>query len=198
MSIAPPDFMFNLTLSEHLRLMFGHVIQRQRAHAHLAHTNARWSRWFRGAEALLMLGVAAVASAAAFGQGHGYVIAAAILAGLALVALLMHLTFDVDGSADAHRTCATRLWRIQEQYRVLLSDLSDAALDADAGRLRRDALMNELHAVYENAPLADPRAYQTVARSILTADEVTLSDKDIDVFLPTSLHKAEKAPALAP
>jgi SMODS and SLOG-associating 2TM effector domain family 4 len=190
--------MFNLTLSEHLRLMFGHVIQRQRAHSHLAHTNAQWSRWFRGAEALLMLGVATTATVAAFGRGNGYVIAAAILSGLALVALLMHLTFDVDGSADAHRTCATRLWRIQEQYRVLLSDLSDGVLDTDAGRLRRDALMNELHGVYENAPLADPRAYQTVARAILTADEVTLSDKDIDVFLPASLRKNEKAPALAP
>jgi hypothetical protein len=190
---------FNLTLIEHLRLMFGHVLHRQRAHAYLAQTNARWSRWLRGAEALLMAGVGSATTAAAFGKGDGYVIAAAVLAGLALVALLLHLTFDVDGLADAHRTCATRLWRIQEQYRVLLSDLSDGALDNEAGRRRRDALMNELHAVYENAPLADPRAYQTVAREIVAADEVILTDKDIDLFLPKSLHQTEKSPAaLAP
>jgi hypothetical protein len=195
---CPRDGMFNLNLIEHLRLLFGHVLQRQRAHAYLAQTNARWSRRLRGAEALLMLGVGTAATAAAFGRGNGYVIAAAVLAGLAMVTLLMHLTFDVDGATAAHRTCATRLWRIQEQYRVLLSELSDGIIDTDAGRLRRDALMNELHGVYENAPLADPRAYQTVARAILTADEVTASDKDIDVFLPTSLRKSEKDPALAP
>ncbi len=190
--------MFNLTLIEHLRLTFGDIVHRRRAHSYLAQTNARWSRRLRGAEALLMLGVGTAAAAAAFGKGDGYVIVVAVLAGLALVTLLMHLTFDVEGAADAHRACATRLWRLQEQYRVLLTELSDGVLDTDAGRLRRDALMNELHGVYENAPLANPGAYQTVARAILTADEVTLSDKDIDVFLPTSLRKSEKAPALTP
>ena len=189
--------MFNLTLIEHLRLMFGHLLHRQRAHAYLAQRQARWSRWLRGAEALLMMAVASSTTAAAFGKGQGFVIGAAIFAALALIALLAHLTFDIDGSADAHRTCATRLWRIQEQYRILLSDLQDGALDSEAGRLRRDALMNELHAVYENAPVADPRAYQTVAREIVTAEEVTLTDKDIDLFLPKSLHKGEKASALA-
>lgn len=188
--------MFNLTLIEHLRLMFGHLLHRQRAHAYLAQRQARWSRWLRGAEALLMMSVASATTAAAFGKGHGYVIAAAILAALALMALLAHLTFDIDGSADAHRTCAIRLWRIQEQYRILLSDLSDGALDTEAGRLRRDTLMSELHAVYENAPIADPRAYQTVAREIVTAEEVTLTDKDIDLFLPKSLHKQEQVPSL--
>ena len=187
--------MIKLTLIEHLRLMFGHVLHRQRAHTYLSQKNTRWSRWLRGAEALLMAGVAAATTAAAFGKGGGYVIAAAVLAGLALIALLLHLTFDVEGLGDAHRTCASRLWRIQEQYRVLLADLSDGALDTEAGRRRRDALMEQLHAVYENAPLADPRAYQTVAREIVTADEAALTDKDIDLFLPKSLHASEKSPA---
>jgi conflict system pore-forming effector with SLATT domain len=186
--------MFQLTLLDHLRLTFGHVVYRHKAHAHMARARARMSRFVRGAETLLVAGAAFAAFGAVFGKGPAYSIASAILAALALATLLLHLTFDLDGAAQAHASCAGRLWQIREQYRALLSDLADGAIDADGARRARDTLMNELHAIHENAPLADPDAYPSGGQA--AADEGALTDEEIDRFLPPSLQKAGK-PATA-
>jgi hypothetical protein len=185
--------MFELTLLDHLRMTFGHIVYRHRAHAHIAHSRSRWSRGLRAVEALLMIGVAFAAVGAAFGRGYAYEIASAVLAILALATLLLHLAFDLDRSAQAHASCATRLWHMREQYRALLSDLSDGAIEIDAVRRRRDELITELGAVYANAPPADHQAYQTAADAVLTADERALTDEEIDRFLPKSLQTAGKA-----
>jgi SMODS and SLOG-associating 2TM effector domain family 4 len=189
--------MFELTLVDHLRLTFGHVVYRHRAHTRLAHARARWNRWMRAAEALLMAGSALAGVAALYGQGRGAHIASVAMASLAAAILLIDLAFDFGRSALAHGSCATRLWQIREQYRALLSDLSDGVLDLEAARRRRDALMAELHGIYENAPPTDPQAYQAAARAIGAAEEAVLADEEIDLFLPKSLQKSGKPEAAA-
>jgi ABC-type transport system involved in cytochrome bd biosynthesis fused ATPase/permease subunit len=184
---------FDLTLVDHLRMSFGHVVHRHRAHTQVAHSRSQWNRGLRAAEALLMTGVAVATLAAAFGRGYGYGIASAVLAVLALAVLLLHVTFDPERSAQAHAACAAQLWHIREQYRALLSDLSDGAIDVDTARRRRDELTTELRGVYENAPPADHQAYQTAGESLRTADERALADEEIDQFLPKSLQTAGKS-----
>jgi hypothetical protein len=188
--------MFELTLLDHLRMTFGHIVYRHRAHSELAYSRARLSRGLRAAEALLMTGVVFTALGGAFGRGSAYEIGCAVMAAFALATLLVQLTFDLDRTAQAHASCATRLWQIREQYRALLSDLKDGAIELESGRRRRDLLMSELHGIYENAPLADQHAYQTAAQAIQTAGEAALPDEEIDRFLPKSLQRTGKsAPA---
>jgi hypothetical protein len=189
--------MFELTLVDHLRLTFGHVIFRHKAHSQIAHTRARWSRWLTVAEAVLMVGVALTALGVAFGKGSGYAIVCAVCAAFALAALLVNLMFDFGQSARTHAWCAAQLWHIREAYRALLSDLADGALDLDSARRRRDTLMRELHGIYQNAPPADAQAYQAAARSIGPVDEAVLTDEEIDQFLPKSLQKAAGKSAAA-
>jgi hypothetical protein len=186
-----------LTLLDHLRLTFGHVVYRHRAHSKIAHARARWSRRLKAAEALLMTGVVIAAAGTSVGKGHAYAIATFVLAGLSLAVLLVHLMFDLDRSARAHASCATQLWRVVERYRAVLSDLADGAIDVDTARIRRDALMNELNAIYEHAPTLDYQSYQ-IAKQAAAADEstlteATLTDEEIDLFLPKSLQKAGKS-----
>ena len=185
--------MFELTLIDHLRLTFGHVIYRHRVHSQVACSRWRWSRWLRAAEALLMIGVLAAAIATLFGGGKGYMIASAVFAGLALLPLLAHLTFDFDRSARAHTLCATRLWHMRERYRAFLSDLRDGAIDINTARSYRDALLLDLHAIYEHAPPEDAQVYQRAGEAVAVVDEPTLSDEEIDLFLPKSLQKAGKS-----
>ena len=163
--------MFSLTLLDHLRLTFSQIIQRHKAHTQAAQSNARWNRRLRGGEALLMGGVTVAAVGAAFGHGSVLSIVAAVLAGAALVFLLVHLTFDFDTSAHAHAACSAHLWRMRERYRSLLSDLQDGVLDVAEARRRRDALMDELGTIYENTP-ASP------------VDEPDVADAEVDLFLP--------------
>ena len=103
----------------------------------------------RGSEAVLVGGTTIAAAGAAWGHGHVFAIVAASMAGVALIVLLVNLTFDFDASARAHAACSAHLWGLRERYRSLLSDLHDGALSIAEARLRRDKLMDELRAIYE-------------------------------------------------
>ena len=181
--------MFGLTLVDHLRLTFGHVIYSHRAHSQLAARHARWSRWLHASELLLML-ASALASVAVLATGViAYAIVTAIAAVLSLCLLAARLAFDFDSSVSAHRSCSARLWHIREQYRALLADLKDGAVTLDVARDRRDALMRTLQDIYENAPPADRAAYESARQAVPADHEAVLDDEEVDRFLPRSLHK---------
>ena len=141
--------MFNLTLRDHLQLTFTEISQRHNVHAAKALTRARWGRRLRGSEAMLVGGAAIASAGAAFGHGQAFAIAAAFMAGLALLVLLISLTFDLDASARAHAASGAQLWGLRERYRSLLSDLHEGALGLDAARLKRDQLIEELRRIHE-------------------------------------------------
>jgi hypothetical protein len=145
--------MFNLTLRDHLQLTFSEIIKRHNTHAAKAQSRARWSRRLRGSEALLVGGAAIAATGAAFGHGQPLTIAAASMAGVALIVLLVNLSFDFEASARAHAASGAHLWGLRERYRALLSDLHDGALSLAEARLRRDRLIEELRAIYDTAPV---------------------------------------------
>jgi SMODS and SLOG-associating 2TM effector domain family 4 len=185
--------MFSLTLLDHLRLTFSQVVERHKAHTNTAQAHARWNRWLRGSEAVLMGGVTIAAIGAAYGDGRAFAIAAGVMAGMALIILLVHLTFDFETSAQVHATCSTHLWQIRERYRALLSDLHDGVLDVAEARLRRDKLMEELRIVYEKTPitqLKDP----ALRRSTDPGDGKDLADEEVKLFLP-KLPNSEQQPS---
>lgn len=184
--------MFGLSLVDHLRLTFGHVIYTHRAHAALAWKHARWNRWLLGGEAILML-AAALAAVAVVSTGQtAFAVVAAVAAALAVCAVILRLVFDFDGSAVAHRACSARLWHIREQYRALLADLKDEHLTIDRARERRDELAGMLSAVYEHVPPADRAAYEAARRALPVEDETPVTDEEVDRFLPLALQKGGK------
>ena len=181
--------MFGLTLVDHLRLTFGHVIFAHRAHTQLALRHARWNRWLLAAEAILILAAALAAVALAFGGQTPYAVIAAIAGAAAAATLIVRLVFDFDRRASAHRACSARLWYIREQYRAVLADMRDERLTLDAARERRDTLMATLHAIYEDAPPADRAVYEAARNALPATDEGDLTDEEVDRFLPESLQK---------
>jgi hypothetical protein len=180
---------FGLSLADHLRLTFGHVIYSHKVHATSAARHARWDRWLKAAEALLLLLTAVAAAALVLTPDPRLGIAAASAAVLGMSVLIVRLAFDFERTSMAHRACSTRLWHLREQYRAVLADLKDGALTIEAARDRRDALMATLQRIYEHAPPADREQYQTARQSLASLNEATLSDEEIDRFLPPSLHK---------
>ena len=187
--------MFQLSLVDHLRLTFGHVVFRQRAHAQLALSQARWSRRLRVIEALLILGVCFAAGATAMTNIYGYAVATALLAIAAMILVLLNLMLELDASVHTHTVCAGRLWLMRERYRALMTDLVDGAIDLEGARRGRDALMEELHTIYERASLVDQEAYQSASKAVAGFDDVSFSDEEIDHFLPKSLQKTGKTAA---
>jgi hypothetical protein len=176
--------MFSLTLLDHLRLTFSQIVHRHTTHARAAQSAARWNRRLRGSEALLMGGVSIAAVCAAFSGDRAFAVASAVLAGVALLALLLHLTFDYETSAHAHAACSVRLWCLRERYRALLSDLHDGVLHVEEARKRRDRLMDELRTIYENTPLTKFDDFQISQPPPKAEAEGHLRDEEVDVFLP--------------
>jgi hypothetical protein len=185
--------MFALSLVDHLRLTFAHVIYSHRAHAQAALRHTSIDRWLKAGEALLLLATALSAVAFVSTREPSLAVTTAVTAVLAVATLIVRLALDLEHVASTHRTCSARLWQMREQYRALLSDLSDGAISPEVARDRRDALMASLNRIYEQAPPADREAYQSARQSIGTSDETVLSDEEIDRFLPRSLQKAGKA-----
>src|SRR5688500_3052407 len=122
--------MFGLTLVDHLRLTFGHVIYAHRAHSELASRHARWNRWLLAAEAILIFVAAMAAIAVASGGQVPYGIVAALTASAAAIILVLRLAFDFERSALAHRACGARLSHIRGQPRAVLSAWTHALLTA--------------------------------------------------------------------
>jgi hypothetical protein len=183
--------MFDLSLIDTLRLAFVQAAYQHRSHTRAAASLARWSRRFRTAEAILIVGVAVSALAAAFmadGAVRAYAVSSAVLANIALLTFVLHVTFDFESTARAHHTCSTRLWSIREEYRALLADLSDGAIESHAARARRNMLMEEAAAVHDRAPALTRRLFKVPQDSVDAAEELALSDEEIDRFLPKSLH----------
>ncbi len=187
--------MFQMTLLDHIRLTFGQVVYRYKAHARSAERISRWIWQVRATLLALIGGTLAAAVTAVLTAGGPYDRVTAILAALALVAYAVSLALQLDARLYAHRWCASRLWLIRERYYALIAELTDGIVDLDSARERRDALMKELHAVYKHAPLADRVVYQSARDSLRAADETALADEEIDRFLPASMRKAAAAAA---
>lgn len=187
--------MFQMTLLDHIRLTFGQVVHRYKAHVRIAERLSRRIWQVRAILLALAGGTLAAAVIAVETAGGPYDRVTAVLAALMLVAYAVSVSLQLQARLYAHRWCASRLWLIREQYYALIAEITDEVVDLDQARARRDALMKELHAVYKHAPLADQVAYQTARDSLRMVDDAALADEEIDRFLPASLRKTAAAAA---
>jgi hypothetical protein len=187
--------MFHLSLVDHIRLSFGHVVYAYQAHAHAAERLARRA-WQAKVATLALILLTAGACLLAVDGGRPFRIGAAVLAAAAFATHAGVLAFDVEPRVYAHRSCAARLWLLCEKYRALLAEIHDGLIGPEGVVERRDALIDEVHAVYAHVPPADRQAYQIARRTLTGQGEVALSEDELDRFLPESLRKTGK-PATA-
>jgi hypothetical protein len=183
--------MFQLSLVDHIRLSFGAVATSYRAHARAA---ARLSAraWQTRVAVMMLFALATAAALLALTGVRYFQIAAAALAGLALLGFAIAVSLDFEPRAYGHRACAAQLWLLCEKYRALLAEVHDGLVDLPAVTRRRDELMREVQIVYEHALPADRDAYQ-IAREALGVGESVPSDQEIDRLLPASLRQAASA-----
>jgi conflict system pore-forming effector with SLATT domain len=186
--------MFHLSVVDHIRLSFGTVVGAYQAHADAAAALARWG-WRMKLAMLAFIGVAAVASLVALQQGRAFQIAAAVATAAGFVACAIYAALDSEPRVYGHRASAARLWLLSERYRALLADIHDEALDLPMLMKRRDALLQEASAVFEQAPPGDRHTFEIAKRALSGGSKVGYSDRDVDEFLPPSLRRAKDAPA---
>jgi hypothetical protein len=181
--------MFNLSLVDHIRLSFGHVIYTYQAHAQVAGRLDRLAWRIRLGALVLSAITVGACLAVAMDAGRVAALAATTAAALAFIMFGIYFALDLERRVYAHRSCSARLWLLVEKYRALLSDIHDGLLDTSTLSQRRDALMSEVHAVYEHAPPADRQAYQIARKAFFSSEAASFSDEELDRFLPEPLRR---------
>ena len=97
--------------------------------------------------------------------------------------------YDLGELASKHRQAANNIWLIREKYLSLITDLAIAKKPLEVLQQERDALAEDLHAIYSAVPSTNSRAYAEAQEALKRNEEMTFSDEEIDAFLPTQLRK---------
>ncbi len=100
--------------------------------------------------------------------------------------------YDLGEIAQKHRQAGAELWIVREKYLSLLTDIRTGDVSLESIRARRDALLDELHAVYVGAPSTNFKAYSRAQESLKKLEDMTFSDEEIDAFLPRELKRVSK------
>ena len=100
--------------------------------------------------------------------------------------------YDLGEVAQKHRQAGSDLWIIREKYLSLLTDIRVGDVALELIRSKRDALLDELHAVYVGAPSTNFEAYSRAQEALKKLEDMTFSDEEIDAFLPKELKRTSK------
>jgi hypothetical protein len=195
MSLGPPtpgEQMFNLTLVDHIRLSFASIVSAYEGHADAAARLARWA-WYAKVALLSLAGLTAVTALIAQMRGGAFHTVTSVVAVLAFVVCGGYIALDPEPRVYAHRSAAARLWLVCEKYRALLTEVHDKLLDVPTLTKRRDALLQEASAVFEQAPPADRHTYDIAREAFSGGQRGRYSDQDVDQFLPRALRRAKPA-----
>ena len=98
--------------------------------------------------------------------------------------------YDLGELAQKHRQASTDLWFIREKYLALITDLHAGEESLEKIMNRRDALLENLHGVYSEAPSTNSQAYKKAQEALQQCEEMTFSDAEIDALLPSELRKS--------
>lgn len=184
--------MFHLTLVDHIRLSFASIVGAYEGHAAAAGRLARWG-WYMKVAMLALVGIAAIAAVIADQRGGVFQTVAATITALAFVACAAYIALDPEPRVYGHRASAARLWLVCEKYRALLTEVHDELLDVAEITRRRDALLQEASAAFDQASPADQQTYDIARKALSGGRRGGYSDEELDTFLPVALRRPTNA-----
>lgn len=177
-----------------LRDCYGRVVYSHKAHEKCA--DILLSRLSRIKLAQIILASVTTGSfiSAFFGTGDVGTAIGLVVSATLLVLNAYTKDYDLGKLAQKHRQSGADLWLIREEYLSLITDLRVGDESVENVRLRRDALLKRLHAVYAGAPSTTVRAYTEAQKALQQLEEMTFSDEEIDKLLPSRLRSTPARP----
>lgn len=97
---------------------------------------------------------------------------------------------DLGEISAKHANAASKLWDLRESYLCLLTDLKAGTTTIKETIQQRDILQKALFAVYQAAPRTLDNAYKLSQKALQVNEELTFTNGEIDIFLPSPLRKA--------
>ncbi len=130
--------------------------------------------------------------AAIFGAGPVGAVIGVVVSTILLVLNAYTKSYDLGELAQKHRQAAVDLWLLREKYLALITDLRVGKASLENICVRRDAILEDLHAVYSGAPSTTFAAYKKAQEALQQQEDMTFSDVEIDAFLPKELKKGQQ------
>lgn len=184
-------------LESQIRECYGRCAYTHKTHEKMAerlHSRHKAGKW---ANIVLSSLIASGAVSVIFAKGSawepyaGYVTAFLSILSLIFNAYLKDL--DPGALAQRHREAASDVWNIREAYLSLITDILDKGGNLATLRQRRDKLQAALHKIYRSAPHTDGKAYGGAQNALKNNEDLTFTEEEIDVMLPTSLRRQGRA-----
>ena len=179
-------------LEGQLRECYGRVVYSHKTHEKCADILLEWQGQIKLAQIIISAVVTGGIVSTFFDAGKvGAAISAVLSTGL-LALNAYTKDYDLGEIAQKHRQAGAELWIVREKYLSLLTDIRSGDVSLESIRARRDALLDELHAVYVGAPSTNFKAYSRAQESLKKLEDMTFSDEEIDAFLPKELKRISK------
>ena len=150
--------MFSVTTLDLVRLDSDHLARNYTVHARAAERLATTALVARIAIVSLLAGATASTITTLLAGGRWYAMTSVATVTLSLVAFAVYATLALEARVAAHRQLAHRVWLVTQRYRSLVAEINDGLVDQPTVRRRRDELVDELHAIYEQSFGADQPA----------------------------------------
>jgi hypothetical protein len=180
-------------LESQIRECYGRSAYSHKTHERMADRLAARLRSIKWVQIILATLTTCGALGVVFAKDGTYYAYATV--GLSFASLVLNSymkDLDPGEAAQKHRETAADLWNIRESYLSLLTDIHQATPMPEL-KDRRDVLQESLHKVYRSAPHTDGMAYIKAQERLKNKEDLTFSDQEIDLLLPTTLRR--KPPA---
>ncbi|MBK8811018.1 MAG: SLATT domain-containing protein [Acidobacteria bacterium] len=175
-----------------IRECFGRVVYSHKTHEKCADIISRRHNSIKISQIVLSALTTTGVLIAVFGENHIIGIITALLSATLFGINAFVKGYDLGEIAQKHSDSASDLWGIRENYLSLLTDLNANVLTLDEVIQKRDVLQESLAGVYKGSPRTISKAYKEASKALQVNEELTFSDKEIDMFLPVNLRKVKE------
>jgi hypothetical protein len=114
--------------------------------------------------------------------------ASLVMSFIALLVTAVNLgtkNFKYGEEMQQHRDTAAELWNVRESYLSLITDIQAGVRSVDDAINQRDELQQRCFAILSDAPRTTRKAYETAQDRLKNREDLTFSEREIDLLLPS-------------
>jgi hypothetical protein len=171
-----------------VRETFGKVVYTHKTYEKAADISTSWSKGIKLANIILLVLTTGTALGSLL-SSKDYSLCTSVLSTITLFFVTIQFNFNFEANTTEYKNTAKKLWYIREKYQNFIADIQNERYNPEEIVIKRDSLLEELNQTYENALSTNRKAYKIAQKALKVDEEMTFSDKEIDMFLPTALRK---------
>lgn len=175
-------------LESQIREIYGRVVYTHKTHEKCADVLKERSDYMKFAEIVLSATTTTTILVVVFGSGKVFELIAAFCSTILLGLTLYSKDFNLLAIAEKHKQAALNILEIREKLLSLLVDIRIGNKEIELLQQKRDELNEQLLNTYRGAPKTINKAYAIASKALKENEEFTLSNAEIDKFLPESLR----------